>query len=39
MADIDGQNILALTERSFFMPWAAAVEGMSYFGIFDAEIE
>jgi fimbrial chaperone protein len=38
-AGIDGQNILALSERSFFVPWEAAVMGATYEGGFDAEIE
>ena len=36
---IDGQNILALSERKIFLPWDAAVTGVSYEGAFDAEIE
>jgi len=39
MAAIDGQNILALSERSFFMPWDAAEVGTNYSGSFEAEIE
>ncbi len=38
-AGIDGQNILALSERTFFVPWEAAVIGATYEGAFDAEIE
>jgi fimbrial chaperone protein len=38
-AGIDGQNILAFSERSFFVPWEAAVMGATYEGDFDAEIE
>ena len=38
-AGIDGQNILALSERTFFVPWEAAVMGATYEGAFDAEIE
>jgi len=38
-AGIDGQNILALSERTFFLPWEAAVTGATYEGAFDAEIE
>jgi len=36
---IDGQNILALSVRTFFVPWEAAVTGTTYEGAFDAEIE
>lgn len=36
---IDGQNILALSERTFFVPWEAAVTGATYEGDFNAEIE
>jgi len=36
---IDGQNILAQSERTFFVPWEAAVTGATYEGSFDAEIE
>jgi len=36
---IDGQNILALSARTFFVPWEAAVTGTGYEGAFDAEIE
>lgn len=39
LAGIDGQNLLARSERSFFVPWEAAVTGTSYEGAFDAEIE
>jgi fimbrial chaperone protein len=38
-AGIDGQNILALSERTFFVPWEAAVMGATYEGVFDAELE
>ena len=38
-AALDGQNILALSERVVFVPWAAAVEGTSYTGSIAAEIE
>ena len=38
-AEIDGQNILAQSERTFFMPWEAAVLGATYEGSFNAEIE
>ena len=38
-AAVDGQNILALSERTFFVPWEAAVVGMNYTGSFTAEIE
>jgi len=38
-AGIDGQNILALSERTFFVPWEAAVMGATYEGAFNAEIE
>jgi len=36
---IDGQNILAKSIRTFFVPWEAAVNGAAYEGAFDAEIE
>jgi fimbrial chaperone protein len=36
---IDGQNILALSERTFFVPWELAAIGATYEGGFDAEIE
>jgi len=36
---IDGQNILALSDRRFFMPWDLAVIGTAYEGSFDAEID
>lgn len=39
VAAIDGQNILAQSDRIFFMPWDAAVAGQSYSGTFNAEIE
>jgi fimbrial chaperone protein len=36
---LDGQNILALSERVVFVPWAAAVNGASYAGSIAAEID
>jgi len=36
---IDGQNILAMSVRTFFMPWDAAMTGATYEGAIDAEIE
>jgi len=36
---IDGQNILAKSARTFFVPWEAAVNGVVYEGTFDAEID
>jgi len=39
MVGIDGQNLLALSERTFFVPWDAAVTGATYEGAFNAEIE
>lgn len=39
MSAIDGQNILAQSERTFFVPWDAASAGTAYEGAFDAEIE
>jgi P pilus assembly chaperone PapD len=39
LSEIDGQNLLAKSSRTFFVPWDASVEGASYEGSFDAEIE
>lgn len=39
LAEIDGQNILAASTRTFFVPWDQAVPGASYEGSFSAEIE
>lgn len=39
MTGIDGQNLLAQSERTFFVPWDAAVTGATYEGAFNAEIE
>ena len=39
LSAIDGQNILAQSERTFFVPWDAAAAGTAYEGSFDAEIE
>jgi len=39
LAGIDGQNLLALSERTFFVPWDTAVTGATYEGAFNAEIE
>ena len=39
LSAIDGQNILAQSERTFFVPWDAAVAGTTYEGAFNAEIE
>ncbi len=36
---LEGQNILALSERVVFIPWAAAAVGTSYAGSVVAEIE
>jgi len=36
---LDGQNILALSERIVFMPWSAAVTGASYEGSIVAELD
>lgn len=38
-AAIDGQNILALSDRTFFVPWEAAIVGTNYVGSFNADIE
>jgi len=37
--EIEGQNILALSTRSFFVPWESAVLGAAYEGAFSAELE
>jgi P pilus assembly chaperone PapD len=39
VSEIDGQNILALSERKFFIPWEQAVMGAAYSGSIDARIE
>jgi fimbrial chaperone protein len=36
---LDGQNILALSERVVFVPWAAAVIGASYTGSINVEFD
>jgi fimbrial chaperone protein len=36
---IDGQNILAKSARTFFVPWEAAVNGTAYEGTFNAELD
>jgi fimbrial chaperone protein len=36
---IDGQNILAKSTRTFFVPWDSAISGVTYEGAFDAEID
>jgi len=36
---IDGQNILAKSARTFFVPWEAAVNGVAYEGTFNAELD
>lgn len=38
-AELDGKNILALSERVAFLPWAAAAIGASYEGSIAAEID
>jgi fimbrial chaperone protein len=35
----EGQNMLPASSRSFFVPWDLAVNGKSYIGNFDAELE
>jgi fimbrial chaperone protein len=35
----EGQNMLPASSRSFFVPWALAVAGKAYTGIFESEIE
>jgi fimbrial chaperone protein len=39
MKEINGQNILAASQRTFFVPWAQAAVGVTYEGTFSAEIE
>lgn len=39
LKEIDGQNMLAKSSRTFFVPWESAVEGVIYEGSFSAEIE
>lgn len=39
MSEIEGQNVLAMSSRSFFIPWPSAVPGLMYEGTFNAEIE
>lgn len=39
MREIEGQNLLALSERRFFVPWEGVVEGAQYQGTFEAVIE
>lgn len=39
LSEIEGQNILALSTRRFFVPWEPAAMGATYEGAFDAEIE
>jgi len=39
LTEIEGQNILALSARNFFVPWEPAVMGAAYEGTFDATIE
>lgn len=39
MREIDGQNLLASSQRRFFVPWDASMEGTQYTGSFEAVIE
>ncbi len=39
LAEINGQNILAKSSRTFFVPWDSVVAGKVYEGAFSAEIE
>jgi fimbrial chaperone protein len=39
LSEIEGQNILAMSARKFFVPWEPAVTGTTYEGTFDATIE
>jgi fimbrial chaperone protein len=39
MREIEGQNLLASSERRFFVPWEASTEGAPYTGSFEAVIE
>ncbi len=39
LSEIEGQNILALSTRKFFVPWEPAVMGATYEGAFSAEFE
>ncbi len=39
LESIEGMNILALSTRIFFVPWAQAVDGTQYEGTFSASIE
>lgn len=39
MTELNGQNLLALSERVFFVPWESAAQGVAYTGTLAAEIE
>jgi fimbrial chaperone protein len=39
MQALDGQNILAVSERVVFVPWAAAILGSTYTGSITAELD
>jgi fimbrial chaperone protein len=39
MSEFEGQNLLAMSKRVFFVPWEPAVVGATYEGVFSAEYE